>query len=266
MKKSKLIFGLVLVSIIIISVVAGIFLMKKQTDTPIVNTQTIYVETYDELTREKIKADFVVVINETIVAEGTTNLKGLEEITIPIIENQNTYILGFSDDYYVQMGLFLNNPFSLDLYKKGEIKLIGVSTDTKKINFTIKAENGQYRQLGFCIGWSVSFLDVWNNYIEIEPLSRLKTIDRCYYTKSTLAEDENITITLNYNTIQELRENDEMEIIFFDSDRSWKNKYIVEKEDGSDVGGKDYKYILSSDCLKTGDCNLNSCEGNYCST
>ena len=299
MKKGKTILILMLVGIIIVGVVVGIFIMKKRTDDPLANTKIIYVETYDAQTEEKIKTNFIVVINKTIVAEGTTNLKGLEEVAVPIIENENIYILGFSDIYYVQMGLFLDNPFSLDLYKKGEIKLIDVSTNTKKVNFTIKAENGQYRQLGFCVGWSYSFLGVWNNdYLQGEYMntrekcegmglkwqqindtytkcelgiinvfpSRLKNIvDRCYYTLHSLNEDENMTLTLSYDTIQELGEYDELEIIFFDSDRNYLNKYSIEDMEGNDIGEEDYKFILDSDCLKTGICNLESCKGDYCS-
>jgi len=298
MRKDKLILVLVLVGLIVVGIVAGIFIMKKRSaDDPLANTKTIYVEAYDAQTGEKIKANFVVVINETIVAEGVTNLKGLEEATIPNTENENIYILAFSNDYYVQMGLFLNSPFSLDLYKRGEIELMQVSADTNKVNFTVRAINGQYRQFGFCVGWSMSFLDVYNTqylqgeymnskekcenygltwnkindtysectleYVNVFP-SRLKnTVDRCYYTLHTLAENENITLKLNYDTIQELSSYDELEIVFFDSDRNYLNKYSVEREDGSNVGGRDYTYILSSECLKGGNCDLQEYQEDY---
>ncbi len=303
MKKGKLTIVLILVVLIVAGIVVGalILLKKNKPNEVSVDTQTLYVETYDAKTEEKIKANFIIVVNKTIVAEGTTNLKGLEEITIPVIENQNIHILGFSDDYYVQMSVCIGNPCSVDLYKKGVVELINVDVDEEKINLTIKAKMGQVRQLGFAIGWSYSFFKVWNNdylegeymdtkekcenygltwtkinetysnctleYINVFP-SRLKdSVDISYYTLHTLAEDENMTITLSYSitpTVQEIGKDDNLEIIFYDSDRNAKNKYGVEDMEGNDIGGKDYRFVLNSECLKGGECNLEGCSSDNC--
>lgn len=295
--KGKTIVVLLIIVILVLGSVATFFMLKNKGEhkEPI-KTKTIFVETRDIDDGKRLSSNFIIVINNSVIADGTTNTEGLEEVVIPDVVNQNVYMLAYDSGHYVQMGAILNSPFSLDLYKKGELKITNLSRSENKIDISIKAENGQYRQLGFCVGWTYSFLDVNNkDYLQGEHLNtqekcenynfewikvndthsecasefanvfpaRLKNkVDKCYYARHTLDINGNMTIILNYETIQELGSSDEINIVFFDSDRNYLNKYTVEGANLEDIGALDYEYILTSECLKGGVCNLEVCGEN----
>lgn len=299
MKKGTIIVFVVLI-IIIIAGVTGFVLWKKKTPTNSINdTQVLYIEAKDAETGEIIKANYMVVINNTLYAVGETNLKGKEEVKVPLIPGKNIYVLAYNDDYYVQRTVYTGYTVDVELYKKGKIELISVvPLSNKSFNITAKAIGGQYRQYGFCIRWSMSFLDVWSNqfiqgeyinsrekcegiglqwqlinetgkcqleYINVFPTRMTNLVDKCYYTLQTFAEDEELTFTLHYDILYELGEFDEIDLIFFDSDRNFLNKYTVEGSTQEDVGAPDYKFILTADCLEGGECQYDVCESYYCS-
>lgn len=291
------------ICIILILVVGGIafyFYKKYQSSQPLPELPklTLYISAIDAVSGEKIKANFLVVVNETVYSNGTTNLEGKEEVSVPQIPNKNIYILGYNDNYYAQQTVYLGYPVEIELYKKGEVILKSIYlVGDRLLNVTGEIIGGQYRQYGFCLRWGTDFMEVKNSqyiqgdymnseekcksynfswsvvnetsrcsvdYISVFPKRFKNLADRCYYAQETYDSNQIFSFTLNYDTINELDEYDEIEITFFDSDRNYLNAYNVEGVNGEDIGAKDYKFILSSQCIKGGDCNTKSCTSEGC--
>lgn len=264
------VLGIVFSAIIIVRMI-----MNNQNQNGI-EMKTLYIKALDNNT--DIETDFIVVINDTIQAQGRTVTGGYEELIVPSLP-LNTYVLNYGGGYYVNRYVYMNSPLILTPYRIGKIIAENVTVKDKVLNISVRAVGGQFRQLGFCVRWSSSILEVknfdypvgllldtkdmceeykfiWNSttyncsvgFINIFPQRLANKYDKCYYTRTTLDTNQSMSIELEYSAIKELSEYDDIKILFFDSDRNYLNQYIVEDGNGNDVGGLDYSFVVPSVC------------------
>lgn len=257
--KTVVIIILIAVFVIIIGVVIYIITKDKIPETSI--PLNFFVGAIDKITKKEVETNFVVVqqnglagSNKTIIFQGKTNLEGvLEEVNTTFTENSSYYILNYGNGYYGNAFVWTNQKkVILELYKIGELN-ISLSNKTNT-NFIINltTDDNQYRQMGFCIKHSIGYLYVeTGEFNQIQSPTRLKNEypDKCYYTFTSLDQASNFTkiINLNYSpSLAGITENDWVELIFFDSDRSYLNDYIIEDINGNDVGGIDYRLLIKN--------------------
>jgi|WetSurMetagenome_2_1015567.scaffolds.fasta_scaffold169670_2 hypothetical protein len=68
--------------------------------------------------------------------------------------------------------------------------------------------------------------------------------DTCYYVKKTITTDDNLVLDLNYKAYPGLNTNDFIKLYVIDSNNNIHNKYVLEDENGNDVGAQTNGYII----------------------
>jgi len=266
----RLITFIIIVMLLIVASMATLILVKHslKSDKEI-KLSSFYVKAYDAVTNKLIETDFLVVSNNTIQAKGRTNIHGWEEVKIreDLREKYNIYVLNYGSGYYVNRFLTTDKYAILSLYKIYSPNITLVSFNETNILLNLTLDKGQYRQIGFCLKWSGNILDVSsNNFSLILPPKRLEgKVEKCYYTYYTLIPNASLPILLSYKLIDKLGEYDEIEVIFFDSDRNYLNQYTIEGENGEDVGGEDIRFLIGTLC-SGGKCYFTQqkCESSFC--
>lgn len=75
------------------------------------------------------------------------------------------------------------------------------------------------------------------------PPSRLNRVDRCFLSKKTIMQGDPLDFTLSYRGY-ETDGQDYIEVIVMDSNKDLKAKYVVEGEQGEDVGAPDATFTI----------------------
>ena len=140
----------------------------------------------------------------------------------------------------------MSDQLTMKLHKIGQLNITLINKNESSYIINLKAIDGQYRQIAFCLGWSLNYLYADSKYVEINipKMYNDLTYDRCFHTLHSLDYDEDMNITINYKTFLELTPDDKIEMVFFDSNRDYTNKYIIETNDGKDVGGENYLFTI----------------------
>jgi len=251
MNKRNLILIILFLLLILIVAVSIIMFKKFRENKEEVELKTLYVKAADAVTNETVVTNFIVVVDNNTIKNGKTNLKGWEEVKIPFVKN--IYLLNYGGEYYTNRFVYFNSPLNMELWRIGKLNVTMLRYNSTNIVLNLSVNDGQYRRIGFCVKWSMNFLDVYNDDFYIltnQPKRFNERYDRCYYINDGVFSDKedkrSMIVNLKYKLIGKLNQYDEIEIVFFDSNRNYLNKLIVEDEKGEDVGGRDYFYIISS--------------------
>jgi len=94
-----------------------------------------------------------------------------------------------------------------------ELKSVTIEkSEGNPINLTVYSED--YRDLHFCLSWSLSYIFVKSNYTEIDKPNEFKNWDRCYKTDLSLKESS-IEIPISFQELGIPKERDYINISFF---------------------------------------------------
>jgi hypothetical protein len=105
-----------------------------------------------------------------------------------------------------------------------EIKNLTITKeDGKPINLIVSSED--YRDLRFCLKWSLSYIFVKSNYTEIDKPQGYERWDRCYKTDLSL-KNSNITIPISYDELSFPKEKDFINISLFNPELKSKETTI----------------------------------------
>ncbi len=242
-------FVVLIVLFLLVVIVGGvlfIFFNKSKTDVVIVK-QVIYVDAIDVKTNKNINTKFIIVQDDGIIYDGEVYSDSIEKIEVNIDVNSTApYFMNYdNDEYYSNAGHYTGGTkFQMEAVKIGELKIEEVSKNETQYVLNITSVGGDFREIGFCLQWSFSYLDIQTNYILINNPQRFSMCDKVFHTRLTLNENNSMMIVLNYKLVDELSDDDKLEVTFFDSDRSYLNTYIIENEEGKDVGGVDYLFVI----------------------
>jgi len=242
-----------IIFIILILIVGAVFLVKWYVDSNVTNknsnivSKMVFVKANDITTKEQIKTNFIVVQNESIIFQGETQISGLESINLSLdSKGSSPYFLNYGSEYYSNAIYYTgSNNVNLNLYKIGGLNINMMEKTENQYKLNLSVVEGQWRYFGFCIKWSFNYLTVSNSqYIQITPPKRFESFDKCYLTEESFNFNESKNLIIDYKILNALISSDYVNITFFDSDRSYQNKYINEDANGADVGGEDINYLI----------------------
>jgi len=207
----------------------------------LVNTNFIIIEVYYNNNKTEYN----------IVYDGiTSTIKNIYEEAefMTHITNFSLYLLNYGGNYYTNMLVYTGGQ-SMDMIVDdiGELNITQLpSINNNEYLLNVTSVNGQYRQFGYCVKYSFNYLNISSKYEKIISPKRLNNEypDVCFYTSITLIENMSTIISIPYTVITPLNIYDSLELIFFDSNRNYKNEYIIEDEMGNDIGGLDYRFTL----------------------
>lgn len=150
--------------------------------------------------------------------EFNTSTFGYSMVKVPrgyLINIENVNLEGQS--YYKEFSTIniSENVVRHDLLLK-ELKNLTVKVkDENPVNLTIYSDD--YRDLRFCLIWSLKYIFVNSPFQEIEKPTEFKGYDRCYKTDISLLKNET-TILINYQELGVINEKDYINVTFFNED------------------------------------------------
>lgn len=246
----KRIYLFIIILIFLIGIVGGVYYFINKlmgNDNDVVNKEygVFYVSAKDYLSGDLKEVNFVGVKNGEVIYEGKTSDMGLKEIKIERDEGM-LYFLNYGGEYYVnKVVIGGGNNVEFELHKIGFLNVSLVNSSNSYYNLKVSPIAGQFRQMGFCVKFSYNYLNINSEFLSIQQPTRFEDkYDKCFYTKHSLDYDDEMIIKLDYEVLNNLEEDDYIKLIFFDSDRSFENKYIVENREGENIGGDDFEFII----------------------
>jgi len=226
---SRKIFLLIIFIIVISGVLFLIYYFSNVTDEELDKKYTkINIESYDNY-NNRIKANYEIYVDNSLMFEGITTTSGARQHTIPI--NSSITTIGKQKGFYN----YLSSPkistpepmrVNIELKKVGflEVKTFNLLRD-KNVTLDLRAV-GFIKNLFVCEEHSFSILKV--NFKDL-----IKIDKNCYEIGDLKSEQREIFLT--YDTYSQLRNNDEVRLYFNDRDEDFnglieENVGIEEKE------------------------------------
>jgi len=160
------------------------------------------------------------------------------------INNQTYYTFTKEDNSFVdrphKIILKLYKPSNLTFYTNSHLGI------DNPFNFTVRAIDGDlFKNLSFCIRWSLHIISIFTNYEQTQPPNRLKgKVDRCYTTNLNLLNGEELNISLNYISFGVVDSRDFINITFIDKD--YINNEWVYEYNNENVGSKDINFYINN--------------------
>lgn len=272
--KSVILF--LVIVMVVSSVGVGVWMFKKQNTASeslevLVFNGTSYIEIIDALSESHISSPFVMFTNGTVIGDGVSRADSLVEVDYSywVYNRSGAYevfdhIMFFNvdnDDYYTSPGyLEPRKRSTLYVYPVGDLAVSVISDSIAScvnagcdgvvsLNLSVKGI-GQYRQIGYCLKSSFSFLsinDTNQDHLRLLNPKRFSDYDKCYWGVGTIGNpSETLKVDLAYKLVSDIDSYDKIDIVFFDSGRNMNNDDIVENSEGKDVAGPDHSYYVDN--------------------
>jgi len=210
---------------------------------------------YPELYSNELDNDgcYVVSIDYKKEQEGTF-IKGLNKIEVVTGLLYQMYYYK-KDEYYVNMEVWMpgiknNSIYLITAHKMCQNANISIFGDF--LNNTINHNrlylkcDGEVRNIGLCFKHSYGIIDISTSYNSLTIPSRLIDYDKCYNTGITIDNNQNYTVSIDFDTkIQNIIAGDYLIVTIIDMDRynddgTWKFDYDTK---GVNLGIKDLEYL-----------------------
>jgi len=245
----KTLKGIIVVGVIIVIMIAIFLIFRNKAE----EEQTEYgkltiqaLNDYDEKIRIGYEISYYerTLENGTTISNGviTTDIEAGKEIKLQThnINDQNyyTYItddIKITNTTHKQVILHPQNPGDIKLEKHSNLS-------DGNANFSIKAKDGEIRNVGMCVKWSDNIVYAKpKDSNEIEPPQRYALYDDCF--ELTDVVENNLNITLKYENWGALDKNDNIKIVVFDGDSKISGVKYGKEED---ICAEDKKIIINN--------------------
>lgn len=225
----------------------------------------VSIRTYEDISGKQVASGYAIVLDEStaLYKNGTSREQGYVLEKVP--KNHTFQIFNYNvgnQSYYTLRGRFYDysgtkDEFRVDfpLTKQGNLTIShdGEFGTDSELHVTIDAD-GEFRYPSVCLQWSARVVSVTiPSYQETNKIpKRLQgKVVKCYEITQTI-KDDHIIFPIRYSKFGNLDDADFIKIYILDGDIRYYSinpldgykSYIIEDEQGNDVGEPDIEYIV----------------------
>lgn len=220
--KKGIIFFLIFILVLIVGFIMLYFLYEKPMEKQ-VETSTAVLNIFATNNNTNIITGYKVYVNGLLYANGTTLIDGYSYQKVPTnstiliqsynLNNQKYYTSEYSTfvttNNFYRIPLDLKNPGKLNITQTGRL-------NGSHVYLNVSSIYGDYKDLQFCLDWSIHIVTVRINYTRIIEYEYPES--HCYTPSITLNSTNSFFLDLGYIYYDKLDKADFIKVNFYDSD------------------------------------------------